>query len=244
MLSPDGQDSVPLPGEKVFFKQDGVRMVLDCNEKGHWEAKGIVILSNQRIVFIAASPTPQFQSLNVPTGNLKNWQLEQPWFGANYISGVLIHVPNGGLPKSGKLELRFTEGGAIEFTTIYRSLLERIGETNEVPQHYEPLPSYEGPSSGTHFPAPSVQYPPPPMPMPMPMPSGTPQYPPPSDLPPTYEEAREELVGFWSMSAELLWSSADAGSGCADDVLWSAGGLNNVVSLDVGDDENDSGRYL
>ncbi|KAF7726042.1 hypothetical protein EC973_009107 [Apophysomyces ossiformis] len=210
MLTPDAKGFVPLPGEKIFFSQDAVRMLLDCNENGYpgnsggyWEAKGTVTLSNQRIVFMATPPTAQLQSLNIPTGSLKNWKLEQPWFGANYISGVLLPVPGGGLPKSGKLELKFTEG-----------------ESNEIPQEYEPLPTYEGPSSAAavQFPTPAPatpavpitqqypppppgmpaapptqQYPAPPGPMPSavapPMPSAT-SHPPYSDLPPTYEEAR------------------------------------------------------
>lgn len=45
--------------------------------------------------------------------------------------------------------------GAIEFTNILRNLLERIGESNEIPREYEALPAYE--SSGS-----SDQPPPPP----------------------------------------------------------------------------------
>lgn len=39
--------------------------------------------------------------------------------------------------------------GAIEFTTILRNLLERVGETNEIPREYEPLPTYQEQSSST-----------------------------------------------------------------------------------------------
>ncbi|KAI9018000.1 hypothetical protein CLU79DRAFT_706275 [Phycomyces nitens] len=169
MMSPDGQTPVLLPGEKVFFAQDSVKMVLDCNENGYpgnsggyWEANGTAILTNQRVVFAASSPTQQFQTLNVPVLAWKNWKLEQPWFGANYISGTLVPVPGGGLSKNGKLVLTFREGGAIQFTAMYRELLERMGETGQTPQHCEPLPAYEGPSSGqTNYPPPSSPPPPP-----------------------------------------------------------------------------------
>ncbi|KAI9302100.1 hypothetical protein BJ944DRAFT_153481, partial [Cunninghamella echinulata] len=151
MLSQDGQSPVPLPQEKMFFTQDAVKLVLDCNENGypgntggHWESKGTVHLSNQRIIFIAQHPTHEFQSLNIPILNLKQWKLEQPWFGANYIEGVVLPVPNGGL-KKGKVVLTFIEGGATEFTTILHNLLERLSETNEIPSHYESLPSYAPP---------------------------------------------------------------------------------------------------
>ncbi|KAL0080255.1 hypothetical protein J3Q64DRAFT_1759175 [Phycomyces blakesleeanus] len=186
MLGPNGQTPVLLPGEKVFTTQNAVKMVLDCNENGYpgnaggyWEADGTVTLTNQRIVFAASSPSQTFQTLNVPVLMWKNWKLEQPWFGANYISGILLPVPGGGLSKNGKLSLTFREGGSIEFTTIYRSLLERIGETNQTPQHYEPLPAYEGPSGGASG---HTNYPPPPMPVQEGSTSGGNQivYPPPS----------------------------------------------------------------
>lgn len=38
------------------------------------------------------SSTPDFRNLNVPIRNFKNWKLEQPWFGANFVSGVVIPV--------------------------------------------------------------------------------------------------------------------------------------------------------
>ncbi|KAI8331098.1 hypothetical protein EDC96DRAFT_555145 [Choanephora cucurbitarum] len=133
----NGRTPIPLPQEKMFFTQSDVKLVLDCNEneagypghaEGYFESnKGTVILSNQR-----------------------QWKLEQPWFGANYISGVVIPVPQGGLTRQSQLKLTFNEGGAIEFTTILRSLLERIGESNEVPREYEPLPAY--PSSDHDLP--------------------------------------------------------------------------------------------
>ncbi|CAO3651246.1 unnamed protein product [Mucor hiemalis] len=182
MLTQDGAAAVPLPQEKMFFTQPSVKLVMDCNEvaggyPGNSEAyyesnKGTVILSNQRIIYLASNTTSHFQNLNIPILNFKNWKLEQPWFGANFVSGVVIPVQGGGLTKAGNLKLTFSEGGAIEFTTILRNLLERIGESNEVPREYEPLPAYVQPETST-----SSQLPPP---------AQQRQYPPPDDLPPQY----------------------------------------------------------
>ncbi|CEP07283.1 hypothetical protein [Parasitella parasitica] len=155
MLTQDGKAPVPLPQEKMFFTQPDVKMVLYCNDSaggypGHSEAyfksdKGTVILSNQRIIYLAeAATTIDFRNLNIPIRNFKNWKLEQPWFGANFVSGVVIPVQNGGLTKNASLKLTFTEGGAIEFTNILRNLLERIEESNEIPAEYEALPAYQG----------------------------------------------------------------------------------------------------
>lgn len=94
-----------------------------------------------------------------------------------------LKVFNGGLPKAAQLKVTFSEGGAIEFTNILRSLLERIGgkkkdgacvllltplspylEANEIPKEYEALPAYEGSSSSSYPPPPptNAAYPPPP----------------------------------------------------------------------------------
>ena len=35
--------------------------------------------------------------------------------------------------------------GAIEFANILRNLMERMGETDEIPREYEPLPEYQQP---------------------------------------------------------------------------------------------------
>ncbi|KAI9487174.1 MAG: hypothetical protein EXX96DRAFT_552098 [Benjaminiella poitrasii] len=162
MLTQDGTAPVPLPQEKTFFTQTDVKLVLDCNDsaggypgnsEGYYESnKGTVILSNQRIIFLAQTSTctPQFKNLTIPLLNFKSWKLEQPWFGANYVAGVVIPVQGGGLTRNSQLKLTFTEGGAIEFTNILRSLLERIGEVNEIPREYEPLPAYEGDSNSSN----------------------------------------------------------------------------------------------
>ncbi|ORX59777.1 hypothetical protein DM01DRAFT_151005 [Hesseltinella vesiculosa] len=155
-LHPDGRTPVPLPQEKMFFTQDKVSLVLDCTQPnvypGHgtsakWAAHGEVTISNQRVMFIAQPSTPQFQSLNVPILKFKNWKLNQPWFGANNIQGTVIPVPGGGMETHGQLTLTFQEGGAIEFTTILRNLMERMAETSETPAHLEPLPQYQASSS-------------------------------------------------------------------------------------------------
>ncbi|GAA5816838.1 hypothetical protein MFLAVUS_010372 [Mucor flavus] len=155
MLTQDGRAPVPLPQEKMFFTQSHVKLVLDCNEtaggypgnsEGYYESSnGTVILSNQRIVYLAQETSAEFKNLNIPILNFKNWKLEQPWFGANFVSGVVLPVQGGGLTKAGNLKITFTEGGAIEFTTILRNLLERIGESNEIPREFEPLPAYQQP---------------------------------------------------------------------------------------------------
>ncbi|CEI94819.1 hypothetical protein RMCBS344292_09024 [Rhizopus microsporus] len=99
MLTQDGKAPVPLPQEKMFFTQPDVKLILDCNDEagypgntgGHYESsRGTVVLTNQRIVYLVDKPTPGFQNLNVPILNFKQWRLEQPWFGANYVTGIVL----------------------------------------------------------------------------------------------------------------------------------------------------------
>ncbi|KAG2185146.1 hypothetical protein INT44_001936, partial [Umbelopsis vinacea] len=159
MIAPDGRTPVPLPREKIFFKQSSTNFELDCSgsksttltppsspaffPSGAWhDANGTVFLSNQRVIYLPDRPSQQLQSFHVPLLSLKSCKYEQPWFAANYISGHVLPVAGGGLSQPGQLKLIFKEGGGFEFYSIFRELLERIDETNEVPQHLEALPTY------------------------------------------------------------------------------------------------------
>ncbi|KAI9279026.1 hypothetical protein BC943DRAFT_284343 [Umbelopsis sp. AD052] len=150
MIAPDGRTPVPLPREKIFFKQSSTNFELDCSGSGYpgtsggaWhDANGTVFLSNQRVIYLPDRPSQQLKSFHVPLLSLKSCKYEQPWFAANYISGHVLPVAGGGLSQPGQLKLIFKEGGGFEFYSIFRELLERIDETNEVPQHLEALPTY------------------------------------------------------------------------------------------------------
>ncbi|KAI9315894.1 hypothetical protein BX666DRAFT_1859698 [Dichotomocladium elegans] len=146
MLIPGQNEPVLLPGEhQHLFRQDAVKARLDCGgPSAQWDAKGKLYVSNQRIVFVADGENSKFQSLNIPLRSLRNWKLQQPWFAANYVTADLVPTPGGGLPCIGTLNLTFTEGGAIEFTTIYRRLLDNISaDLTEALPAYEP-PAYSG----------------------------------------------------------------------------------------------------
>ncbi|KAI9248575.1 hypothetical protein BDA99DRAFT_525060 [Phascolomyces articulosus] len=139
MLTSEQGDPVLLPGEQGrLYTQDKIKAVLN-DQSSNWEAKGRVWISNQRIVVIAESGS--FRTLNIPLRSLKNWKLEQPWFSANYITGLVMPTPGGGLQRPTTLTLSFTEGGAIEFTNVYRHLIETIATGGME----EPLPLYQPP---------------------------------------------------------------------------------------------------
>ena len=48
---------------------------------------------------------------------LREVELEQPVFGANYIKGKVIAQPNGNWEGEAKFKLHFKSGGAIDFGT-------------------------------------------------------------------------------------------------------------------------------
>ncbi|RHZ57720.1 hypothetical protein Glove_384g63 [Diversispora epigaea] len=150
MIASDGQNPVPLPGEKVLFRQEKTTLNLDLggeypgNPNNNYKAEGITFITNQRIIFISRPTLPHFKSLSIPLLNLKEGKLQQPWFGANYYQAIVIPVLNGGLPSPGQLKITFKEGGGFEFSTYYNEMISRLSETEgTIPiEHAEPLPTY------------------------------------------------------------------------------------------------------
>jgi len=94
------------------------------------------------VVYVPQQSTEHLKSFHVPLLCLKSCRYEQPWFAANYITGHVLPVAGGGLSRPGGLKLTFKEGGGFEFYSIFSELLARIDETNQTPQHLEPLPTY------------------------------------------------------------------------------------------------------
>ncbi|KAI8048998.1 hypothetical protein BDF22DRAFT_623418 [Syncephalis plumigaleata] len=131
-LSTDGNAPVLLPNEKVFFEKSSVRLELTYgngypgSSGCYTAASGHVYLSNQRIIYLPRPSLVGFHSLAMPLLNINQGKLTQPWFNANYYSCIVEPVYQGGLPAPSHVKLYFTEGGAFEFTTIYRQLRERM----------------------------------------------------------------------------------------------------------------------
>jgi len=154
MLKPDGSDIVPLENETVFFRESGVRFELDSSNGGYPGAgvsyaskSGTVLLTNQRVVYLCATPTPAFSSTSLPIKNIQDSKLVQPWFSAATFKAVVMPVPGGGLTQPARLSIIFSTGSIHEFDVQYRSLRERLQELDGVaPQHLEQLPVYLPPS--------------------------------------------------------------------------------------------------
>ncbi|KAF8973441.1 hypothetical protein BGZ46_009856 [Entomortierella lignicola] len=114
LLTSDGKDIVPLENEVIFFREQGVRLELDCSNGGYPGAgvsyaskSGILLLTNQRIVYLCADPTSHFATASLPINNIHDSKLVQSWFSAPVFKGVVMPIPRGGLSQPARLAITF-----------------------------------------------------------------------------------------------------------------------------------------
>ncbi|KAI9137307.1 hypothetical protein BKA69DRAFT_928294 [Paraphysoderma sedebokerense] len=166
LLEADGKTPVPLPGEKIYFTQNGVRFEFESGNGypglgGNYYAKTVILyLTSLRVIIVAAPLLQHFKSLSVPLKNLSNMKLHQPWFGANYWTATVTPVPDGGLTMPGEVRLYFHEGGAFEYQAMFTNVVSReIPDLQTQLIAEEALPVYTPPSSsatpGTSLSAPN-----------------------------------------------------------------------------------------
>ncbi|KAL8818532.1 MAG: hypothetical protein Q9223_002855 [Gallowayella weberi] len=192
---------VPLSGERILFTSPS-RTSLSLQTPNSYPGKeplsisssgGTAYITNQRIVYLPTTPTPQLQSFSAPILNLQDTHVDAPFFGANSWTGILKPVTGGGIPRNHayiKISMTFKDGGAFDFATTYERLKETITQAVEVAResggqqgaadfsdlNLEQLPAYEEVGNTTAVSA----APPPPLQQPTPIaptvaPSYTPQ---------------------------------------------------------------------
>jgi len=96
------------------------------------------------MIYLPATSTPAFQSLNVPLFNLHDSHVTAPFFGPNVWVAALQPVANGGIPSQHpvlELKLTFKDGGAFDFHTKFETLRERMRQAIEVARASETIPS-------------------------------------------------------------------------------------------------------
>ncbi|XP_054249718.1 WW domain-binding protein 2 isoform X2 [Indicator indicator] len=76
--------------------------------------KGSVFLTPYRVIFVSKGKDA-LQSFMMPFYLLKDCEIKQPVFGANYIKGTVKAEAGGGWEGSATFKLTFSAGGAIEF---------------------------------------------------------------------------------------------------------------------------------
>ncbi|CAN8008334.1 unnamed protein product [Ixodes pacificus] len=122
--SSDGQGGVILfTGEFILIFYDGVTVKFEGSDAqsfyGTW--KGRIYLTTHRMLFVNGSRKGKLQSFSFPFGQISNLGLEQPIFGANYITGKVRSEPQGNWYGECNFSLSFGKGGAVEFG---RALME------------------------------------------------------------------------------------------------------------------------
>nr|XP_045361746.1 LOW QUALITY PROTEIN: WW domain-binding protein 2-like [Camelus bactrianus] len=76
--------------------------------------KGTVYLTSYRVIFLSKEKDAM-QSFMMPFYLMKDCEIKQPVFGANYIKGTVKAEAGGGWEGSASYKLTFMAGGAIEF---------------------------------------------------------------------------------------------------------------------------------
>lgn len=111
-----------LHGDYVMYHQDGVEFTLDGDEipgflKG--SRKGNVFVTTQKVIF-APTTGCNYGSFSMNFHSIRNVEVKQPMFGANFVKGDVISEPDGGWQGRGTFKVTFNSGGAIEFAEQFK----------------------------------------------------------------------------------------------------------------------------
>ncbi|XP_046352766.1 WW domain-binding protein 2-like [Haliotis rufescens] len=145
-------------GERILIYYDGIEMSYDGpNGMPHFKGKkkGSVYLTTHRVIFNCTDPKDQMQSFSMPFLNMRDLELEQPIFGANYIKGRILAEQGGNWTGEARYKMYFTHGGAIEFGQAMMKA-GQLASRNRPPQP----PPYT-PPMGNVYQAPPPAYAPP-----------------------------------------------------------------------------------
>ena len=111
------------------------------------------MLSFPKVVFVNKNKNDVFQSFSMPFFCLRNLDIEQPVFGANYIKGEVRSEPQGRWEGTAKLKIWFNNGGAIEFGQCLLNA-GRLASEARVAQQYVQTQAF----NGNIYPAPPPAY--------------------------------------------------------------------------------------
>ncbi|XP_020295902.1 WW domain-binding protein 2 isoform X2 [Pseudomyrmex gracilis] len=130
-------------GECIILFCDNVTMEFHGQEQAEFYGKkeGRLYLTTHRMIFNAKDRKEKMQSFSFPFVTLSGIELEQPVFGANYISGKCRAQPNGNWIGECKFKLRFKSGGAVDYAQALlraASMAQRNGPQDDAPPPYVP----------------------------------------------------------------------------------------------------------
>lgn len=178
----------------VTFQLEGDR--IPSNLKGTF--KGDMFMSNNMLIFVNKSSNG-YRSFAMDFESVRNTEVKQPIFGANYLKGFVIAEPNGGWEGNANFNIQFPKGGCIDFAemlqkTVKTSLRNRAAGVRPVPPMQ---PNGFMPPQGGGYPG----YPPPPMGYAPPPGGGYP----PQGYPPQGYPGAPPPVGYYPPPQESLY---------------------------------------
>ncbi|CAG8194162.1 unnamed protein product [Penicillium olsonii] len=166
----DAEGFVRLPNERLVYSSPPRTTVSITPPSGYkggealsiQSSAGCIYLTNQRVVYLPASKTNDFQSFSSPLLNVRDSHVSAPFFGPNVWTALVQPVSGGGISASlpaVQMKVTFKEGGAFDFHTNFERIKERMQQavenTNEGSRgqqtvdlsavHLEDLPAYDAP---------------------------------------------------------------------------------------------------
>ncbi|XP_058102600.1 uncharacterized protein LOC131246459 [Magnolia sinica] len=133
---------VPFFNEMFVMARDGVefqinRIYLDSG--GKVKAKGMIYLSNIRIVFVAKKLVGNFVAFDMPLLYIHGEKFNQPIFSCNNISGLVEPVIQEHQPRaidsSHSFKILFKDGGCGTFVPLFLNLIASVKQFNQHPAH-------------------------------------------------------------------------------------------------------------
>uniref|UniRef100_A0A7S0WI61 GRAM domain-containing protein n=1 Tax=Pyramimonas obovata TaxID=1411642 RepID=A0A7S0WI61_9CHLO len=90
----DGRPApVVFTGEFCILTRDGMELEFELPTTGRkMNCRGVLFLSNVRMVFMCDKPTPEFSALDMPLAYVRTEKINQPWFGCNNITANVFSV--------------------------------------------------------------------------------------------------------------------------------------------------------
>jgi len=134
-------------GESILLFCDNVTMEFSGQDGREFKGskQGRLYLTTHRMIFNNKKTEDAMVSFSFPFVALKDVELEQPVFGANYIKGKVRAQPGGNFTGEAKFKLHFKSGGAIDFGQAMLKAAQMAG------RHYsgvnDPPPAYTPPNS-------------------------------------------------------------------------------------------------
>nr|CAG4648791.1 EOG090X0ADZ [Polyphemus pediculus] len=130
-------------GECILLFCDNVTMEFSGQDRPEFKGgkSGRLYLTSHRMIFNNTNQKDPLLSFSFPFCTLKDVELEQPMFGANYIKGKVRAQPNGGWVGEIKFKLHFKHGGAIEYGQAMlqaASIVNRNNPYTDAPPAYNP----------------------------------------------------------------------------------------------------------